>query len=159
LWIESLAAQENSILSGERTGLDISQTKEDILSLESSLFLQALYSQYESLVPLFNTKCPNPVAKLALSSTLAEGKMASFYIHRNAYRLILGKQSQGFINFRCEKDREGETPHVLFSGTVEAVFGQFHEIHWDYLTSPITAEQLALHCFTEFIQTSHPIAP
>lgn len=153
-WIENLAQQEQSIDQGEATSFDIFQTKQDVLQVETQIFMGELYYQFEYLVRLFNSKkgYNENAEEIALkkNTDIAE---EGFFIQRNDFRFSFQKAQSGAIHFRCEK-QDGSQLGILFSGRVEAKFGVFNDIEWLYIGSRVTSEQISRHYLTEFIQMS-----
>lgn len=159
-WIEDLAEQELLISSGHRTSIDIGKTKDQVLSVETATYVRDLFYHFDYLVKLFNERVQQPSLHIRLSKM--SDKLEGFQLVRNGIGLVLDSSSAGVIQFRCEKSSAGEglgvpTParkSVMFSGVVEAEFGAFDDVEWRYLGSSISAEQLARHYLTEFIQMS-----
>lgn len=152
-WIESLAEQELSIRSGERASIDLLATKDEVLSVETTSFLRELNQHFDYLVKLFDLRVNQDALKIKIQpiSDVGEG----FCLLRNELRLLLTKPRLGVVQITCDKRRAGETrTSVMFSGVVEAKFGVFHDVEWHFLGSQVTAEQVARHYLTEFIQVS-----
>jgi len=156
-WIENLADQELQINAGHKVSIDILSTKEEVLNVETATFVRDLYFHFEYLAELFNGKVAseNLQLKLTRSSDQAEG----FTVSRNAMRLTLTKSQPGIIQLQCDKlireeDSRAVKVSVMFSGLIEASFGPFHDVQWAFLGSSVSAEQVARHYLTEFIQVS-----
>ena len=155
-WIENLADQERQIDAGQKVSIDILSTKEEVLNVETATFVRDLYFHFEYLAELFNAKVSSESLQLKLtrSSDQAEG----FTVSRNTMRLTLTKSQPGIIQLQCDKlireDSRAVKVSVMFSGLIEASFGPFHDVQWLFLGSSVSAEQVARHYLTEFIQVS-----
>jgi hypothetical protein len=155
-WIENLADQEGQICSGRRSSLDLSSTKESLLAGETLFFLEELHSGIDYLVSVFNARVSGE-CELRVQAT---SRPSGFSISRNGVRLSVHLHRPGLIQFLCDKHAsDSETSwesrsYRLFSGTVEAQFGNFNEVEWASLGSVVTPEQVVRHYLTEFIQVS-----
>ena len=155
-WIENLADQELQISAGEKASIDIIHTKVEVLNVETATFVRDLYAHVEYLAQLFNSKVLSDSLqlKLARSPEQSEG----FTVSRNGMKLTLTKPQPGVVQLQCDKQFKDEDSRmkssVMFSGIIEAGFGTFHDVHWTFLGSQVTAEQVARHYLTEFIQVS-----
>lgn len=150
-WIENLAEQELLISTGQSASLDLTRTKEEVIAVATTAFFRQLHNQFEYLIKLFNTH----VSETALAiRVIQEGeRWDHFVICRNHTRMSVLGGKPGFIHLQCEK-QVGLQPSVMFSGIIEASFAAFDDLEWNFLGSPVTAEQVARHYLTEFIQTS-----
>jgi hypothetical protein len=157
-WIENLAEQESSIQSGERSSIDIGLTKGEVLSKETSHFLRELFYHFDYLVKLFNLRLNSDASALLISRSESQASEGGFSLQRNFCNLSILCFKPGTVQLHCEKLIEpGENTQsktILFNGTILAEFGQFYEVGWRFLNEPISAEQLARHYLTEFIQVS-----
>lgn len=152
-WIESLAEQELSIRSGERSSIDILATKDEVLAHETTSFLRELNQQFDYLVKLFDLRVNQESLKIKIRKN--EDILDGFSLFRNELRLLVAKPRLGVVQITCDTKVTGTTrPSVMFSGVVEAKFGTFHDVEWHFLGSQVTAEQVARHYLTEFIQVS-----
>lgn len=158
-WIEDLAEQEILISNGQRTSIDLGKTKDQVLGVETASYVRDLFYYFDYLTRLFNERVQQ--TNLQIRLTRMSDKLEGFHLVRNGMTLVLDSSSPGIIQFRCEKqvgvDGMGMGPSrksVMFSGVVEAAFGAFDDVEWQFLGSRITAEQLARHYLTEFIQVS-----
>jgi hypothetical protein len=152
-WIESLAEQELSIRSGERASIDLLATKDEVLSVETTSFLRELNQQFDYLVRLFDLRVNQDALKIKILKN--EDILEGFTLLRNELRLLVTKPRLGVVQITCDKRLTGDSrPSVMFSGVVEAKFGIFHDVEWLFLGSQVTAEQVARHYLTEFIQVS-----
>lgn len=152
-WIESLAEQELRIRAGERASIDLLATRDEVLSVETTSFLKELYQHVEYLVGLFDSRVNQESLKIRIQKIdeIQEG----FTLVRNELRLLVVRPRLGVVQITCDKRLAGEArPSVMFSGVVEAKFGVFHDLEWHFLGSQVTAEQIARHYLTEFIQVS-----
>lgn len=150
-WIESLADQEIRIRAGERSSIDLLATKDEVLSLETSSFLRELYGHFDYLVKLFNLRVSQDALRILKGEDIQEG----FHLLRHDLRLLVARPRPGVVQIACDRriGADGRTS-VMFTGTVEAKFGIFHDVCWHFLGSSVTAEQVARHYLTEFIQAS-----
>ncbi len=154
-WIENLAEQELSIRSGDRVSVDLCTTKDEVLSVETSTFLRAIQKHVEYLAKLFNLRVQEEALQLRLTSSSEGGD--GFALLRGSMRLCVTSAKPGFIQFACDKRLDSESrSSVMFSGTLEAQFGLFHEVDWSFIGNPVVPEQVARHYLTEFIQVSRP---
>ena len=160
-WIESLADQELKINAGEKASIDICTTKEEVLSVETAIFVRELFNHFEYLVNLFN----NRVSPSSLEIKLVRlgDHLEGFCLLRNQMRLSLCQTQPGMVQLQCDKlAAEGVASPVqtsmMFSGLIEAKFETFHDVEWYFLGSQISAEQVARHYLTEFLQVSRSYA-
>lgn len=156
-WIENLAEQELLINAGERASIDILTTKEEVLTVETATFVRDLYYHFEYLIQLFNLRVSHPSLQIKLVRN--SENLDGFTLSRNGMRLSLTKSQPGVVQLQCDKlIREEQSRSVktsmMFSGLIEANFGTFHDVEWNFLGSRIAAEQVARHYLTEFIQVS-----
>lgn len=150
-WIENLAIQEQNIHQGESSSIDLFQTQQEVLNIETQSFLSEMYFQFEYLVRLFNIRKGNTSAEIILKKK-KEVPEEGFSLERNLLSMGFQKVQVGAIVFEClQKDSENG---VLFSGRIEANFGSFHDVEWYYIGARVTTEQIARHYLTEFIQMS-----
>jgi hypothetical protein len=157
-WIESLADQELSIHSGDRVSIDLCTTKDQVLSAETSSFVRDLYYHVDYLIGLFNLRVMNEGMQLHISKRTEEND--GFQVHRGDMKLSILSSKPGMIQFQCERQLDpASSPRtsVMFSGSIEAEFGLFHEVEWSFLGNHVGAEQVARHYLTEFIQVSRPV--
>lgn len=156
-WIESLAEQELLIRSGKRASIDITSTKEEVLSAETASFAQDLVQHFEYLVRLFNSRVEKESLQIKLVKGGSDGM--GFALLRNRLKLLLAVGQTGRLQVQCMKMMDegmGSAPRasVMFSGVIESKFGTFHDVDWYFLGARVNAEQVALHYLTEFIQVS-----
>lgn len=153
-WIENLAEQELLIKSGEKSSIDISTTKGEVLSVETGNFVQDLLHQFEYLVRLFNSRVETDSLQIKLLRGSDSG--SGFSLIRNRMKLTLSAPSPGLIQLSCMKIVEEVPPKtsVMFTGVIESQFGTFHDVEWFFLGTKVGAEQVARHYLTEFIQAS-----
>lgn len=156
-WIESLAEQELMIRSGKRASIDITSTKEEVLTAETASFVQDLVHHFEYLVRLFNSRVEKETLQIKLVKGGADG--SGFALLRNRLKLTMGVGQAGRLQLQCLKMMDegiGFSPRasVMFSGVIESKFGTFHDVDWYFLGTRVNAEQVALHYLTEFIQVS-----
>ena len=158
-WIESLAEQELKVSAGERVGIDLGATRDEVLSVETATFVRELHSHMDYLVTVFNAR----VSDSALQIRVLKGGdgLEGFSLSRNHIRLTITRLRAGVVQILCDKrlppEMNGGRPTVMSSGALEARFATFDDVEWEFLGSPVNAEQVARHYLTEFIQTSrHP---
>jgi hypothetical protein len=159
-WIENLADQELLIKAGEKVSIDILNTKDEVLAVETTSFVRDLLYHFDYLTRLFNARVNQPTLQIKL--VRAESHDA-FTAVRNSLRLAVSLRQPGVVQFQCDKIREGESfsasrVSMMFSGMVEAKFGTFHDVEWYFLGNRVSAEQVARHYLTEFIQVSRAIS-
>jgi len=155
-WIESLAKQEELITSGEKSALDLGMTKDEVLIGETDGFVRDVVYHLEYLVRLFNSRVNNSHIQIRL---VRATKNQAFSLNRNKMKFTLVTPKPGKIQIQCLKIMaEGASTvpktSIMFSGTVEAHFGVFNDIDWQFLCQTVTSEQVAKHYLTEFIQVS-----
>lgn len=154
-WVEDLAEQDLLVTSGEKGSIDLCKTKDEVLQVETAAFARELFTHFEYLTKLFNQRVANPMLQIKLMQS--EG-YTSFSLTRNRMRLQVTGTRLGAIQLQCEKlveeDPRMSKTSVMFSGLLEAKFGTFHDLEWDFLGNPIGAEQVARHYLTEFVQVS-----
>lgn len=155
-WIENLADQEAGICRGERSFIDLCATKDDILQTETSAFVRDLKSNFEYLAELFNSRLAD--LTLQISVVRVEGRIPTFKLVRHGMLLSIWSPQPGSVQIRCDKVVSDETSapktSLMMTGAIEGDFGSFHDLEWRFLGSPVTAEQVARHYLTEFIQLS-----
>jgi len=154
-WIENLADQELLIKAGEKVSIDIFATKDEVLAIETSTYLRDLLYHFEYLVRLFNVRVSQTGLELKLNRL--EGSHG-FTVSRNFMRLTVMRPQPGVVSLQCDKvtviDNRTQKTSVMFSGIAEAKFGTFHDVEWYFLGSRVSAEQVARHYLTEFIQVT-----
>jgi hypothetical protein len=74
-------------------------------------------------------------------------------------RLAVTRPRPGVVKLQCDKQLPSEDAgpgktSMMFSGVIEGAFGTFHDVEWTFLGSRVSAEQVARHYLTEFIQLS-----
>lgn len=150
-WIENLADQERSISEGRSSSVDICSTKEEVLLEETAGFLREIAHHLIYFAKLFNAKIDVPQlrVKVQKGNTAAEGVTLS----RDGVRLFARSQTAASVQLQCLRI-EDSTESVLSSGLIEANFASFHDIEWQFLGARVTAEQVARHYMTEFLQVS-----
>jgi hypothetical protein len=159
-WIENLADQERSISQGERGGVDLFHTKEEILSVETTVFVRELAYQLNYLAKLFNNRVAEPSLQIRVQTS--PDLPDSIVLTRNSLRLNVTRCQAGVVQIQCDKIISKESSSgftlngssVMFSGTIEANFETFHDVKWYFLGAPIEGEQVARHYLTEFLQVS-----
>jgi hypothetical protein len=156
-WIENLADQELSIKAGERVSIDICTTRDEVLSAETATFVRELLFHLEYMVKLFNLR----VSQNALQIKVQRPADASdgFLLIRNRMRLCVTRRQAGVVQIHTDKLLESQglvasKTSVMSSGTIESRFGAFDDVEWIFLGSPVSAEQVARHYVTEFLQMS-----
>ncbi len=155
-WIENLADQELSIRAGERASIDILTTKDEVLIVETTTFVRDLFYHFEYLAKLFNSRVNRSDLQMRV---LKSDNFDQFSITRNQMRMSLSMRQPGAVQLQCDKmmsegPGKGSKVSFMFSGMVEAKFGTFHDVEWFFLGSRVTAEQVARHYLTEFIQAT-----
>jgi len=156
-WIENLAEQELLIRAGEKASIDIGTTKDEVLAVETASFLRELFYQFDYLVGLFNSRVNQSALQIKLSRS-GEG-VDGFTFTRNKLRLVVSRPLPGVVKFQCDKQIPADDAgpgkiSMMFSGVIEGAFGTFHDVEWTFLGSRVSAEQVARHYLTEFIQVS-----
>ena len=156
-WIESLADQERSIFLGERLSFDLGLTKEQVVQEETLRFLEEICQHFSSLSEAFNSRISDEDAlKLAVSSP--ELTQTVFWVSRKDMRLDVCANYHGVIKFQAHRRTDPtlswSRASLLFTGQVEVTFGPFNEVSWLLLGNEVSAEQIAQHYLTEFIQIS-----
>lgn len=153
-WIENLAEQELLLLESKGS-YDLCSTREEILASETLGFLNELRFQLEYLVRLFNAKVgdrgvgPRSEGGQTIEVTKTSSPQEEIRLSRNGVVLEVASRKPGAVHLVC---RRGES--ALSSGTVEADFSSFHELHWKFLGEVVTSEKAACHFLTEFLQVS-----
>jgi hypothetical protein len=155
-WIENLADQERLIKAGERVSIDLCTTKDEVLTVETTTFVRDLFYHLEYLSRLFNSRVHEETLEIKISRS---ENLEGFALSRNRMRITLGRAQLGVVKLTCEKVLEegllrSNRASVMFSGLIEAKFGTFHDVEWYFLGSRVSAEQVARHYLTEFIQSS-----
>ncbi|NBX92399.1 MAG: hypothetical protein EB078_04225 [Proteobacteria bacterium] len=156
-WVENLAEQEQLIRLGKLPGLDIGQTRGEVLAVGTAVFLRQLRTQFLLLVKLFNARMAEPSLNIQLVDI--PEKTDGFYLQRNHVKLSVVSNRSGFIQIQCEKSSPevSTRPSIVFSGVVEGRFSNFEEVNWVFLENPINAEQLSRYYLTEFLQSSRSL--
>lgn len=150
-WIEDLADQDARIRAGEKASFDLCATKDEIVRLETVAFVRDLFVQFEQMVRIFNGRIAGRSEGIRL---LRQGDgVDGLALTRGTSRLQIAKGA-GVIQLQGEKVLTGGRNQMLFQGMIEAAFGPFNEVQWTFLGSPVTAEQVARHYLTDFIQMS-----
>lgn len=157
-WIENLAEQELLIRAGERVSIDICTTKEEVLSVETATFVRELFYHVDYMVQLFNLRVSQPALQIKVLKNGGD-RLDGFSLARNGMRLVFTLAQPGVVSIVCEKlvpsdGLTGTRSSVMSAATVEAHYGTFDDVAWQFLGSPVTAEQVARHHLTEFIRTS-----
>ncbi len=155
-WIENLADQELMIRAGEKASIDIFSTKEEVLIVETTTFVRDLFYHFEYLTKLFNSRVNSSDLQMRL---LRSDTFDQFSLTRNQMRMSLSMRQPGTVQLQCDRVSAVEGMQkskvaFMFSGMVEAKFGTFHDVEWFFLGSRVTAEQVARHYLTEFIQVT-----
>jgi hypothetical protein len=154
--VEDLAEQDLLVNSGAKGSIDLCKTKEGVLLVETAAFARDLFSHFDYLTRLFNQRVMNPDLQIKLQRQSED--YSAFSLRRNRMRLQITGTRPGAIQLQCEKfiddDPKSTRTSVMFSGLLEAKFGTFHDLEWDFLGNPIGAEQVARHYLTEFVQAS-----
>jgi len=156
-WIENLADQELLIRAGELGSIDLCTTKDQVLIVETTTFVRDLFYHFEYLTKLFNSRVNRPDLQMRL---LRSETFDQFSLTRHEMRMSLSMRQPGAVQLQCDKlvgpEGPGKSTKVsfMFSGMVEAKFGTFHDVEWFFLGSRVTAEQVARHYLTEFIQAT-----
>lgn len=156
-WIENLAEQEGMIFAGQLPALDISRTRDEVLTVATSVFMRELRAQSIALAKLFNSRMKEP--SLGISWGMIADRPDCFFLARNSVRLVITSSSPGYIQIQCEKPSldSSSRSSVIFSGCVEARFSSFDEVNWVFLEKPINVEQVVRYYLTEFLQSSRSI--
>jgi hypothetical protein len=159
-WIENLADQELLIKAGERVSIDILSTKDEVLAVETASFVRDLLYHFDYLTRLFNGRVNQSTLQIKLQRP---DNQDSFSLVRNSLRLNISLRQPGVVQFQCDKKQSdsltsGSRVSMMFSGMVEAKFGTFHDVEWYFLGNRVSAEQVARHYLTEFIQVSRAIS-
>lgn len=150
-WVENLADQEIRIYSGEKASLDLTVTKDKVLSVDTTTFMRDLFFHFEYLIQLFNFRIKNTSVQIKLTKT---DNLETFFLVRHQMKLMAQRKQLGAIMISCEKMVSEEKATLMFTGAIEARFGTFHDVEWNFLGSKVTAEQVARHYLTEFVQVS-----
>jgi hypothetical protein len=156
-WIENLAEQEGMILSGQLPALDIDRTREEVLSVATTVFIRELRAQCIALSKLFNSRMKE--SSLGITWGMIQETSDNFYLSRNSFRLVITSSRPGYIQIQCEKPSL-ESPSrisMVFSGFIEARFASFDEVTWYFLEKAIGVEQASRYYLTEFLQSSRSI--
>lgn len=153
-WIENLAEQDALISLGKLSELDLGQTKEEVLALNTTAFIRELKAHCHTFVKIFNGRMQEPSLSLSIDG-LAD-KADGFMVLRNGFRLLFMTHQMGTIQIQCEKgDNQKLNPFSpVFSGQIQAKFQSFDEVSWFFLEKPVTAEQFCRFYLTEFISVS-----
>lgn len=155
-WIENLAEQELLIRSGEKISIDLLTTKDEVLSVETTSFVRDLYYHFDYLTRLFNERVSQSEMQIKL---MRAERQDCLTLLRNSLRLSVSLRQPGVVQFQCDKVQDHKmdvstSVNMMFSGMVEARFGAFHDVEWFFLGNRVSAEQVARHYLTEFIQVS-----
>lgn len=154
-WIENLASQELQLTSGEVATIDLSLTKEDVLVGETVGFVRDIIYHVEYLVRLFNGRVNR--GDLQIKFVRPAQKACEMFLLRHDRKLSIFTPQPGKVQFQCVKLLDDSRSSVLFTGMVEARFGIFHDVEWFFLRNRVSAEQVARHYLTEFIQVSRRV--
>lgn len=156
-WIENLAEQELSISEGRSANVDICSTKEEVLLEETSHFLREIAHHLSYLSKLFNAKMEKVEFQIKVKRGSSPGD--GLTLVRGDVRLHLRSQNAASVQLQClRSDLTQGKESVLSSGLIEAQFVTFHDIEWQFLGVRVTAEQVARHYMTEFLQVSRHLS-
>jgi hypothetical protein len=157
-WVEHLAQQDRRLHDGERGAFDLTAAKEGLLRHETASFLRELESHLAEMTDHFNRFVGSSHLQVRLQR--ADGPSGEFSLHRGTLRLEVGARKPGAVRLQCDKliasdsARPSTRSSVMFCSVIEASFGAFDEVSWGFLGSPVSAELVARHHFTEFVQMS-----
>ncbi len=166
-WMESLGQQEALIHKGLRNSLDLSQTQEHVLELETTVFLRDLTAQMGELVACFNQHVVLPELRLILHRKPTPAPQLPgdiLWVERSGVLLAVCRMRHGVLQLQAFPwDQRDMAPPVrrkiLFSGTLEARFSVCFSVDWYFLGNAVEAEQAARHFLTEFIQSTRKVIP
>jgi hypothetical protein len=159
-WIENLAEQELSIRAGERVSIDLASTMDEVLTAETGGFIGELTAHCRCLVELFNQRVNQ--SALPMTPLRFSDSPSGLTVTRNDMRVSLSATRPGVIQVQCHKiildPSQTRKTIVMFSGLIEARFEPFHDVEWYFVGNRISAEQVARHYLTEFIQATRLIS-
>ena len=160
-WIRELVAADEQIEKSVMIDMNLGLDTQRILVNETITYLIRLKTDFAEASANFNELKPSALGRIKVYGIAKTH--ADFMLFRNGYKMIFSIKNAGLISIRFhyvgnlaipQPQSKESTTIVMDEELLEAKWGAFEEVLWNYKGLNFKSEYLVRHYMTTFIKES-----
>lgn len=160
-WIRELVAADEQIEKSVMIDMNLGLDTQRILVSETVAFLLRLKTDFAEAAASFNELKPTALGRIKIYGIAKTH--ADFMLFRNGYKMIFSIKNAGLIGIRFhyvgnlaipQPTQKENVTIVMDEELLEAKWGAFEEVMWNYKGMSFKPEYLVRHYMTNFIKES-----
>ncbi|MGZ3689885.1 MAG: hypothetical protein ACXVAX_00190 [Pseudobdellovibrio sp.] len=160
-WIRELVAADEQIEKSVMIDMNLGLDTQRILVNETITYLIRLKTDFAEAAANFNELKPSALGRIKVYGIAKTH--ADFMLFRNGYKMIFSIKNAGLISIRFhyvgnlaipQPQSKENTTIVMDEELIEAKWGAFEEVLWNYKGLNFKSEYLVRHYMTIFIKES-----
>jgi hypothetical protein len=160
-WIRELVAADEQIEKSVMIDMNLGLDTQRILVNETITYLLRLKSDFAESAAAFNEMKPSALGRIKIYGIAKTH--ADFMLFRNGYKMIFSIKNAGILSIRFhyvgnmaipQPNQKENVTIVMDEELIEAKWGAFEEVIWNYKGLSFKPEYLVRHYMTTFIKES-----
>ena len=160
-WIRELVAADEQIEKSVMIDMNLGLDTQRILVSETVAFLLRLKTDFAESAAGFNELKPTALGRIKIYGIAKTH--ADFMLFRNGYKMIFAIKNAGLLGIRFhyignlaipQPNQKDNMTIVMDEELLEAKWGAFEEVIWNYKGMSFKPEYLVRHYMTNFIKES-----
>lgn len=161
-WIKELVKAEQQMEESGMIDMSYGYDQDRMLAQETLQLLLRLKTEFVDASTAFNELKPSPLGRVKVYGIAKTH--ADFMLFRNGFKMIFSLKTAGQIairfNFIGSNYLPGQTAEggpgtkLMEEQIIEAKWGPFGEMRWEYMGQPIQVEYMIRHYMTMFLRES-----
>ncbi len=160
-WIRELVSADDQIEKSVMIDMNLGLDTQRILVSETIAYLLKLKTEFAEMAAHFNELKPTVLGRIKIYGIAKTH--ADFMLFRNGYKMIFSIKNAGLVGIRFhyvgnmaipQPSQKENVTIVMDEELLEAKWGAFEEVIWNYKNSTFKSEYLVRHYMTQFIKES-----
>lgn len=160
-WIRELVAADEQIEKSVMIDMNLGLDTQRILVNETITYLLRIKNEFAEAAAGFNEMKPTALGRIKVYGIAKTH--ADFMLFRNGYKMIFSIKNSGLISIRFhyvgnmaipQPNQKENVTIVMDEELLEAKWGAFEEVIWNYKGLSFKPEYLVRHYLTTFIKES-----
>lgn len=160
-WIRELVAADEQIEKSVMIDMNLGLDTQRILVNETITYVLRLKNDFAESAAAFNEMKPSALGRIKVYGIAKTH--ADFMLFRNGYKMIFSIKNSGLISIRFhyvgnmaipQPNQKENVTIVMDEELIEAKWGAFEEVIWNYKGLSFKPEFLVRHYLTTFIKES-----
>ena len=160
-WIRELVAADEQIEKSVMIDMNLGLDTQRILVNETITYLLRIKNEFAETAAGFNEMKPSALGRIKVYGIAKTH--ADFMLFRNGYKMIFSIKNSGLISIRFhyvgnmaipQPNQKENVTIVMDEELLEAKWGAFEEVIWNYKGLSFKPEYLVRHYLTTFIKES-----